>query len=334
MFAKHRIVFGAAVGLVFLALPPFMAASAQSSRSTRDPRPRGTDNRGDDSQQRADTTFAIERGATLDVSAISASIVVRGWSRSEMQIRGGTVGLRVTNASRTVRVEMRNNGRGHDDDNLELIVPRGTRVLVNSRQGDVKILDVGGAVDATMISGDVTITGSAERSDVSVASGDVHVTNADGPVHIDAISGDISLDDIRGDVEVSATSSGVTMRRVTAARVSTQLVSGDVSFDGPLASNGRYEFVTHAGDVRLYLPDGSKGGLEVQTFNGEVHTDIPMTTTSGAARPELQSSRKGSRPSGSRGPQRFEFGGGGSAQIVISTFTGDVHLARGPRRSN
>jgi hypothetical protein len=310
-----------------------LAANAQPSRNNRAPHATRAGSAYRASQERRlDTTFAVERGTVLDMSAGSAKITVRGWSRSEMQVisDASSSDIGITYSARTVRVEAGAGRRRNDSGNIEVRAPRGTRVLVSSRQGDVQVLDVGGAVDATVVAGDITVRGSAERADISVALGDIRVSDADGPVHIDAISGDVVLDDVRGDVELSATSSDVTMRRVRAIRVEAQVVSGNVTFDGPLAENGRYEFTTHAGDVRVYLAAGAKGTLEAQSLNGGLHTTIPMVTAGGRTRAQLQSGRAAVL----RGPQRYEFGGGGSAQIIISTFTGEVHIDRGPRRAN
>jgi DUF4097 and DUF4098 domain-containing protein YvlB len=316
-------------------MAPVLALDAQSRSRVRPDAQRDT--RRDDRADRTDTAFVVARGAVLDVNVMSSKVSVRGWDRSDIGIHteGDLSGVDIMRSSRGVRVESGMRGRGGDAGDIEIRAPRGTRVVISARQGDLEILDVRGSVNATMISGDVVVRGGTERTVVNMTSGDVKISNTDGTVTVESISGSIALDDVRGDVHVSGTSSDVTMSAVRAARVEVNVMSGEVSFAGPLALDGRYQFSSHSGDVHVHLATDAKGILEMQSFNGELHAGVPVVVQSGSD--GLAASLRGGTSSRGRTvlsgrPQRMEFGGGGSAQITISTFSGDVYLDRGVRR--
>lgn len=288
-----------------------------------------------------DTTFAVGKGAVLDVTVTSSKVTVRAWERSAMQVRtnGDLAGADVALSGLGVRIDTRENGRRRgrgDVGDLEILVPRGTRVVVSSREGDVVVAGVGGGLNASVINGNLTVRGGAERTWLSVASGDVVATDMAGPVQVESISGSIALADVRGDVEVSGTSSDVTLTRVRAERVTVEVVSGDVSWrGGPMVTDGRYEFSTHSGDVRLDVADSARAVLDLQTFQGTLHTKLPVLAGGSAARPPVNAVRGAGarvRLPGAGNVQRVELGGGGGAHIVVTTFSGDVYLDRSKGR--
>ncbi|MEO7359026.1 MAG: DUF4097 family beta strand repeat-containing protein [Gemmatimonadaceae bacterium] len=301
--------------------------------------------RGRDTEENTvlDTTVSVERGTIVDLSATDGRITVRGWDRNEVEIKAQAESgeLQFSKSPRSVRVEGRRGTRsGAIDVVMNVRVPLNTRVVVNTMLGTVQVLDVHGEVDAELVSGDITIRGAAGRTAISNVSGDIVVSDIDGPLRVGAISGDISLTDVRGPVELSSNSGDVSMRGMTSPAIQVQLVQGEITFDGTFSPTGRYEFGTHSGDVRLYLPDNAKGSLELQSFSGSLHSTYPMvlqpdssTSRQGMARSFSGGSRQlGTRALGLSQRQRLEFGGGGGAHITVSTFNGDVHISRGPSR--
>lgn len=294
-----------------------------------------------------DTTVTVERGTIVDLSATDGRIIVRGWDRNEVEVKAQSESgeLQFTKSPRSVRVEGRRGTRSRTIDvTMNVRVPLNTRVVVNTMLGNVQVLDVRGEVDAELVSGDITIRGASGRTAVTNVSGDIIVSDIDGPLRVGAMSGEISLTDVRGPVELTSNSGDVTMRGMSSPAIQAQLVQGEITFDGTLSPTGKYEFGTHSGDVHLYLADNAKGSLELQSFNGSLHSTYPMvlqpdtnTSRPGMTRSFSGSSSKISRALGTSAlglsqRQRLEFGGGGGAHITVSTFDGDVHISRGPGR--
>lgn len=290
-----------------------------------------------------DTTVSVERGTIVDLSATDGRITVRGWDRNEVEIKAQAESgeLQFSKTPRSVRVEGRRATRSRTVDVvMNVRVPLNTRVVVNTMLGDVQVLDVHGEVDAELVSGNITIRGASGRTAVTNVSGDIVVSDVDGPLRVGAMSGEISLTDVRGPVEVSSNDGDVSMRGMMSPAIQAQLVQGNISYDGTLSPTGKYEFGTHSGDVHLFLAENAKGTLELQSFSGSLRSTYPMVLQpdSNTLRPGMPRSFSGSNRSVGPGAlglsqrQRLEFGGGGGAHIVVSTFNGDVHVSRGPSR--
>ena len=61
-----------------------------------------------------------------------------------------------------------------------------------------------------------------------------------------------------GDVfEASTVGGDITLDKISYMELKTNTIDGDLSFNGPLARGGRYEFKTISGDLALALLVGS-----------------------------------------------------------------------------
>lgn len=304
----------------------------RSSRNSRNTRP----SRSDEPETRLDTIVSVERGTIVDLSATDGRITVRGWDRNEVEIHAVSESgeLQFNKSARSVRLEASRSGRSRTlDATINVRVPLNTRVVVGTMLGDVEVLDVRGEVDATLYSGNVTIRGASGRTAVSNVSGDIVVSDVDGALRVSAISGEMQLSDVRGAVEVSSNSGDVMMTGMRGGQIQVDVVQGEITFDGVLSPTGKYEFNTHSGDVHLFLPDSTKGTINLQSFNGELHSAIPLTVQPGSSSTRGLTVRQlNGRAMSLNQPQHLELGGGKGAQVTISTFNGDVHINRGPRR--
>ena len=83
-------------------------------------------------------------------------------------------------------------------------------------------------------------------------------------------------------------------------------------------------------------PGCTKGTVSLQSFSGSLHSTLPLMVQPGsnASRGLAGAVRQLNRRAMSLNQQqKLEIGGGNGALITISTFNGDVHINRGPRRS-
>src|SRR5690606_35901216 len=106
---------------------------------------------------------------------------------------------------------------------------------------------------------------------------------------------------------------GLRSRNVTA-----RSTSGDIDFAGTISGDGRYQFNSHSGELRLSLPDDVGAEFSVRTFSGELDSAFPVTL--------------GGRNRTSSRSMEFTLGAGG-ARITAETFSGDVTLRRAGGRS-
>jgi DUF4097 and DUF4098 domain-containing protein YvlB len=256
----------------------------------------------------------------VDLSLISGPITVTTWNRSDVRVVGHSerIPLRFEQSGSSVRVwlesarESRTRG---GDQRLEVTVPAGARLSARSVSGDVRIAGVRGEIEASAVSGDVEVRDAERRVKLSSVSGEVRGLRIGADVRANSVSGDVSLEDIGGEVDAQAVSGDVTLRRVRAPRVRAQSVSGTLQYDGTYDRDGRYEFSSHSGGIRLALPGNVGATLGVRTFSGTIDTAFPLTMQPG---------------DGARGrDKRMEFTlGGGGARISAETFSGTIDIVR------
>jgi hypothetical protein len=247
--------------------------------------------------------FALERRSEAEAKAVvslcitSGDVIVRGWDRGEVRARiqdAGALRLLTPNVRPAPRVEVLisedkeaelGSGDCGSNGRVELMVPRGATIEVESRSGHVEVADVGTA-RVKVLSGDVNVRRVSESVEVSCLSGDVSVEDSSGPVRVATVSGDVDARNVRrlapgDDFDVRSTSGDVTIEDVAHGQVTGAAVSGQVLYTGALARGGSYDFRTISGDVTMELPADSSFTLHARVVvSGEIDTDFPVRTAS------------------------------------------------------
>lgn len=306
--------------LTFVALLP-LSASAQRNRDRDRDRDRERDDQMQDAQSRIDTTFAFSKSGVVDLRQVSGDVVVTAWDRSEARVRAFAERGRLRSDFSSSRLSLDvESVRGRiGDSKFEVFVPVGVRVLARSTSGDVSVKGTKGAVDAHSTSGDVVVSDATDRITLESVSGDVRASQLNGDVRTESVSGTVEIRDATGDVRAETTSGDVTLLGVTSRNVFATTVSGEVEYDGTVDANGRYEFHSHSGDIRLEIPESTAATFSVETFSGSLDSEFSITL------------QPGQRATGR--PRRFEFTlGSGGARVTAQSFSGDIVLARRARR--
>jgi DUF4097 and DUF4098 domain-containing protein YvlB len=142
-------------------------------------------------------------------------------------------------------------------------------------------------------------------------SGKVVLTGARGRIDLSTASNHIIATDIQGDLNIEAISGDVVLRNVDSKSVNLETVSGSVYYGGTIASDGRYVFSAHSGNIYLGVPEGTNATISIDLFSGVVQAGFPLSLTEkGRAR-----------------EQTYRIGNG-SASIEIESFNGRIHLLR------
>ncbi len=306
----HSIRGLALAAAVVVALPLGAAGAQQRSRF-----------RTGDYPSRIDTTVAFDAHGTVNLSAPSGDIHVRGSSDGKLHVHAesedNNLRFDLTGGHATLEIAgMSRNG----DSKFEVDVPTGARIIARTQSGDIDIRGTRGEVEAHTQNGDITIDGVTTRLDVNTFSGDVDIANVAGDVEISTINGDVKANELRGDVDVTAVSGDIELRAVTAKVVRAKTTSGDVTYDGAIDPNGRYELSSHSGDLRLHVPRDASAQLSISTWNGAVDSDFPITL------------KPGEHGIGISNAKSFTFQiGGGAAHISADTFSGDISISSNGR---
>ena len=301
-----------ALAMMALAAPPPPAGAQQRGRSC-DP---SWDDDCPGGRERIDTTVAFDRRGVIELQG--GDIEVTGWSRNEVKVLATTEHGELVfspGASRiTLSARMRRGRLGTTK--FQLSVPAGTRVVARTMSGDIIITGVKGEVEASTMNGDIDVADAAERIDITNASGDITLRGSSGTTRLRALSGEIDVRDVAGDLEVETVSGEILMSGITSKFVRAESTSGDVEYAGTVDPAGRYELRSHSGDLRVDIPESASACVDVETFNGEIESDFPIT---------LQPNER----SGSARHQRFDFKiGTGQARISLDSFSGEIRIIR------
>lgn len=256
---------------------------------------------------------------------VTLEIVRRARGRTEADAKLGLERVRVQVEHRgeraVVRAEYPNEPRQRPQQysvsvSYNVTAPAGTRVAVTSVSGDITVQGVKGDVSAQVTSGDITITGGGQVTAARTISGDVTLRDCttEAGVTAGAMSGDVLLERVRASrIGIDVTGGDIVARDVSAESVQLKTLSGDVEFSGTLARGGRYELQSHSGDVGLTIAGGTGFELQANTFSGSI--SMPA---GGIDLRNVSSSRRSLRGTA----------GDGAATVVVTTFSGDVRIAR------
>jgi hypothetical protein len=178
---------------------------------------------------------------------------------------------------------------GHGGD-LEIAIPRGATVVVETTGGDLEIDGLTGDQRYRTASGDLRMRSVAGDILVQGVSGDVSVVAvADAAVTLNTVSGDVEL------------------RAATLGTLSVASTSGDLKVAGRLAGRGPFSIETVSGDV-LLAPAGDLR-IDMRTVSGDLSSDV------------------GGRIESARGGRSVAIGTGGPT-LAVRSMSGDITVVR------
>jgi DUF4097 and DUF4098 domain-containing protein YvlB len=131
------------------------------------------------------------------------------------------------------------------------------------------------------------------RLDLRTFSAPVTVATVAGDLEVEGFSGEVRLTDVSGPLRVKTFSGGV------------NVAASDWRDGDNLTVN------TFSGDVTLRLPANARGDLQFDSFSGSFNSDLPVTLSTSTKR-----------------NFRGSLNGGGSSDLRLTTFSGDVTIRR------
>lgn len=309
---RFRVGIGAA--LVALGVASVVPNDAAAQQNRRRVNTGGYDTR-------IDTAFAFDKNGSVHLTLMSGDIVVTGSTRNEIRIRATSDddNIRFSGSSSRVTLEV-GGSRRSSDARFEVSVPLGVRVSAQTMSGDISIRGTRGAVDVHTQNGDIDLDDVTTRLEASSLSGDVTARNINGDVTIKSTNGEVLLSDVHGAVDVSSVSGDIDLRGITAKTVRAKTTSGDVRFGGAIDPGGRYDLVSHSGDIGLRIPRDASAQLTVSTWSGTVDSEFPITLKPGDHSISVTKSKR----------YTFEIGAGG-ARITVEAFSGDITISSSGR---
>jgi DUF4097 and DUF4098 domain-containing protein YvlB len=159
---------------------------------------------------------------------------------------------------------------------VEVSVPEGTQLRVETASADVDATGRFGSATVNNASGDVRLGEVTGRVEVQVASGDLDVASVGGDLSFTSASGDVRAGAASGDVRVRTASGDVTIQ-AAAADVRCTTVSGDVEIGSLSAGDATFKSVS--GDIDVGVASGTRVMFDISSMSGRTESELTVAAT-------------------------------------------------------
>jgi hypothetical protein len=249
----------------------------------------------------------------------AGSIRVIGWDRAEVAVSGtlghGAFGLDLGGDKRRTRVEVESQGNPHGiSSDLEVRVPAGSDVVIESFAASISVSEVKGTVSAETVNGDIRVGEAPREVQAESVNGGVTVSSRGGRVQAESVNGPVTVRGAGGEIDASTVNGPLTVTGGSFQRARLETVNGRILFEGGLARGGTLEVESVSGAVELALPANTAADFSVTTFSGDIRNELgpaAQQTSRHTTEKELT----------------FSTGGGG-ANVTVETLSGSIVLRR------
>lgn len=276
-----------------------------------------------------DKRLNVPTDGTVEIENMAGSIKVSGWDRDEVHVEGelddNADGLKFVNNGgfTTVKVEYpRQRGGFWDGDDrirgsdLQVMVPRSSRIVVSSVSADVDVSEVDGPLEVETISGSMNVFTQAVDITLESISGDIRLGEGADAVraNVETVSGDVRITGFRGDISASSVSGDIELMKAHLARGEFTNTSGDIEVSGAFAAGGIFRFKAISGDIDASFDTEPNGDFDITTFSGDIDNNFG---------PEP---KKVSRYTPN---QELKFrAGDGDGEFTFSSMSGDIDIRK------
>jgi len=272
-------------------------------------------------QQKVEERRPAAAAGLVEIDNPAGSLRVIGWNQNEVTVTGtlgpGAEGLSLTGEKNRIRVEVETRGNPHGvTSNLEVHVPEGSRLEIESFGGSIAVSDVKGTVRAENVNGDITVSGPSHEVDVQTVNGSLEVSAPARRVHAESVNGSVTVRGASGEVEASTVNGGLLVSGGTFSHGHLETVNGKVRFEGDLAKSAVLDAESVSGAIELSLPGTVAADFTLSTFSGTIENDLG---------PALD------RESGHDNPSEKELSfttGAGGASVTIHTLSGAIAIRK------
>lgn len=225
-----------------------------------------------------DRKVAADAAGEVVISNVAGTVEVRGWDRNEVHV-AGTVDDDVervdveTSGGRIVVKVVLPRGMNHGGEaELEVSVPKMSRVEVKAVSADVSSRGVLGSQRLTTVSGEITADIVGDDSEVRSVSGDLTVRGSGRPVslRVSSVSGSLDLTNAAGKLDLVTVSGDARVQMGETSEVRGRTTSGTLELSAKLTSDARVEVEGVSGDMTLRFAPRGTFSAEIESFSGDI----------------------------------------------------------------
>lgn len=228
-----------------------------------------------------DQTLTMSPDGLVAVENVAGKVEIEAWDRDEVRVRGEAgkrverVEVNATSSGVEVRVINRKGDHRVDGTELNLRVPQGASIEVETISADITLTGSRGeSVILRTVSGDLEVDANAQRINLHSVSGDVEFEGTVSRSSFETVSGEITVVGATGEISANTVSGDVTLEAGELTQGRFEAVSGDLMLSLALADGGRLACDSMSGDIRLKLPASQQAEFTSQSFSGSIHTDF------------------------------------------------------------
>jgi DUF4097 and DUF4098 domain-containing protein YvlB len=294
-------------------------------------------------EEKINRSLDVSTTPYIQIEHINGSAKVIAWDKSEVKVEGRLSErtekfIFEKNGNEVlikVKVENNNgwNNWGSDNgDDLEIFVPRQSKVYYSAVNADVELKQIRGGARVETVNGSIDVKELAGRIRIESVNGRVSADALEGDVKIETVNGNIYsrsskgkedwYDSVNGDIEVTSESGDINVETVNGDielelgkinQLNMDTVNGSIEAKLELEHNGEIEASSVGGSIRLYL----QGDVSAR-FDIEGHAGGKITNN-------LSDDKMRKNKYGPSRWLKFSLNGG-SAKVDVSTVSGEIKL--------
>jgi hypothetical protein len=239
--------------------------------------------------EKLERSFPVGADPIVTLCVASGTLKVRGWDKNELRVRSldatqiefRPIGKDTLKPANRIDVMVLNKSTGAHPKfdcqaiaDVEMEVPSGATVQVQTRDGDIVIAGVSGAYAGSQ-NGDITIERATKLVEAGSVGGSIFLKDSSGRVNLSSAGGGVEVINVRAATdedtfEVGTVSGDIQLDRVTNPKVTAKTVNGTVTMLGPLAKQGWYGFTNMTGDIVLAMPHDASFQLNAKVSEKHV----------------------------------------------------------------
>jgi hypothetical protein len=280
-----------------------------------------------------DKVESLDRDGKVIVANVSGKIDIKSWDQAQVKINAlkvseaktlekakeniDKVTIEVNKTGNILRIETKypeQRFRRGDDFSVrvdyEIWIPDKAGAKLKCVSGNVSVENIGGLLEGDVTSGNLVIAKAASDVDGRCMSGRIELREVAGAVNLKCVSGNIIAEKIKGSLEAETTSGNINVRDISEAKsVRLKILSGNISYEGQIIKDGKYDMEAMSGGIELRIPADSAFDLEAEAFSGHIESDFAVTMSGRISKNDLHGVVNG-----------------GGASVHLKTFSGSVRI--------
>ena len=255
--------------------------------------------------EKVERTLAVQPQATITLCVASGTLTVTGWNKQEVHVRSldaERIEFRriekvkpnepLPPPNRVDVMVLDKNSRANPKvdclavADVEMEVPAGATVQVQTRDGDISIAGVAGAYAGSQ-NGDITIERATKLVEAGSVGGSISLKDSSGRVNLSSAGGGVEAINVRAltpddTFEVGTVSGDIQLDRIANPKVMVKTVNGTLMMSGALVKAGYYAFTNMTGNVVLVLPHDASFRLNAKVSDKQdIISEFPLTYLGG-----------------------------------------------------